>query len=364
MNHSGHQTEIFRLNSHTDRSAFEALIDSRPDLDSIDNILPQMHDLIKIRRPDKTYSEQELSEAVEPLLVDSNIQEFGCWVHYPWSRRIVHLLDQEDFTSVRTNRNKLKITEEEQSALVTKTIGLIGLSVGHAVAMTLALERDFGELRIADFDELDLSNLNRIRSGVHNINIPKTTIVAREIAELDPFLNVVCYDQGLTESNMDDFLNGNGGLDLLIDECDSLDIKILVRERARASRIPVIMETSDRGMLDVERFDEDPNLPILHGLVEDLRSEDLSNLTNEEKIPYVLSILEMDQCSDKLKASMEAIGKSIKTWPQLGSDVLHGGATTTNVARRILLKERIRSGRFRLDLHQLIPNSELISSAP
>jgi len=41
----------------------------------------------------------------------------------------------------------------------------------------------------------------------------------------------------------------------VIEECDSLDMKFLVREAARDRQIPVIMETSDRGVLDVERFD-------------------------------------------------------------------------------------------------------------
>ena len=53
--------------------------------------------------------------------------------------------------------------------------------------------------------------------------------------------------------------------DLLIDESDSLDIKILVRERAKHFHVPVMMETSDRGMVDVERFDLEPERQILHG---------------------------------------------------------------------------------------------------
>jgi tRNA A37 threonylcarbamoyladenosine dehydratase len=55
---------------------------------------------------------------------------------------------------------------------VRKRIGVVGLSVGQSVALTLALERSFGELRLADFDRLDLSNLNRIRAGVHDLNLP------------------------------------------------------------------------------------------------------------------------------------------------------------------------------------------------
>ena len=37
---------------------------------------------------------------------------------------------------------------------------------------------------------------------------------------------------------------------MVIEECDSLDLKSMVRAAARDARIPVLMETSDRGLLD------------------------------------------------------------------------------------------------------------------
>jgi len=75
------------------------------------------------------------------------------------------------------------------------------------------------------------------------------------------------------------------GLDLLVEECDSLDVKFLVREAARDRCIPVLMETSDRGVLDVERFDLEPQRPIFHGLLGDMDSEKLAGLTLAEKSP-------------------------------------------------------------------------------
>src|SRR5690606_8877090 len=112
------------------------------------------------------------------------------------------ILEEEDFIKLRTSRNRYKISDAEQKALFTKKIGIIGLSVGQSVALSLAMERSFGELRIADFDTLDLSNMNRIRTGLYNLGLSKSWMVAREIAEIDPFLKVTVYDQGITEENM------------------------------------------------------------------------------------------------------------------------------------------------------------------
>ena len=45
------------------------------------------------------------------------------------------------FIAVRTNRNRNKITSEEQDMLAAKCVGIAGLSVGGALAMTLVMER-------------------------------------------------------------------------------------------------------------------------------------------------------------------------------------------------------------------------------
>src|SRR5207253_859960 len=102
------------------------------------------------------------NEKVKIHLGTTSIEEYGVWIFFPWSGRLVHLLDEEEFVELRTNRNMYKITPEERTVLSTKKIGVIGLSVGQSIALTLAMERSFGEIRLADFDTLDLSNLNRI----------------------------------------------------------------------------------------------------------------------------------------------------------------------------------------------------------
>jgi len=71
--------------------------------------------------------------------------------------------------------------------------------------------------------------------------VPKVYITAREIAEIDPYLPVTCFPAGITEDNCDVFLMGGSPLDIVIEECDSIDIKILVRYRSRRHRIPVVM---------------------------------------------------------------------------------------------------------------------------
>ena len=349
---------IYRLNLESDKKAFETLLEEVSNVLIFDEINSQLTELIKLRNPKLKFDLLQVNGLIEKHLGGIPIEEYGVWVYYPWSNRLVHLLDEEEFVLVRTNRNQYKITPEECSILSKKKIGVIGLSVGQSVAITLAMERCFGEIRLADFDTLELNNLNRIRTGVHNLGLNKAYSVAREISEIDPFLEVKCFPDGLTEDNMDSFFLDSGKLDILVEECDGLDVKILCRIKAKELGIPVIMEASDKCMVDVERFDLNDNLPILHGLIKHLDVKKIKELkTNEEKIPYLLDIIGIDTCSTRLKASMLEIDQSITTWPQLASAVTMGGGVMTDVARRVLLNQFTDSGRYYIDVEELIKNS-------
>jgi molybdopterin/thiamine biosynthesis adenylyltransferase len=301
------------------------------------------------------FSAPDLDAAAIAHLKGIRAEEYGVWVYYPWSQRLVHLLDEHEFAQVRTDRNRNKITREEQALLATKKVGVIGLSVGQSVSLTMALERSFGEIRLADFDTLELSNLNRIRSGVHHLGASKVVNVAREIAEIDPFLTVTCFHEGITRGNIDQFLTEGGKLDVLVEECDSVDVKIYARQRAKAFGIPVIMDTSDRGLIDVERYDLEPERPLLHGLLEGLDLGLVERpMTNQEKLPFMGRIVGMETISDRMKASLPELGRTITTWPQLATGVVLGGAIVGEVYRRIIFNNLHVSGRWWNDTTQSI----------
>ncbi len=303
-------------------------------------------------------NKEEMQEAVEKHLNGIDIKEFGVWVYYPWRNIVVHLLGEHEFAEVKTNRNRNKITIEEQQILTRKKIGVIGLSVGQSVATTIAMEKIVGTMRLADFDKLDLSNCNRIRTGVFNINVSKVILTAREIAELDPFIKVECFSNGINENNIDEFIgtNNQDKLDVIIEECDSIDIKVLARMKAKQNNIPLVMEMSDRGMIDIERYDLEPEYEMFHGKVAhlDLDLSVLQKLNPAEKVQYLYPMVGGDSVSAKLLASAAEVGKSLLTWPQLASAVVLGGGVCADVVRRILLNQFKKSGRYYVDLETLI----------
>jgi molybdopterin/thiamine biosynthesis adenylyltransferase len=334
----GWEPLLLHPDSAADRVRIEELKwDAR--IQVLDQLAGQCAELRKLRPP----VDQEL------------LEETPRWAYYPWRRALVAVLGPLGFRTLRLDRNRNKITRDEQRRLQRQRIGVVGLSVGHTIAHVLAQEGLCGFLRLADFDALELSNLNRIPGTVLDLGLNKAALAARRIAEIDPYLQVEVMEEGLTARNVDRFLEG---LDVVVEECDSLDVKLLVREGARARRIPLIMETSDRGLLDIERFDLEPERPPFHGAVGALRAEELAGLSTHDKVPYVLRILEPAQLSARMAASLAEIDQTVTTWPQLAGDVTLGGASVAAAVRRIGRGEALRSGRTRIDLDQLLDGVE------
>lgn len=360
-----HRPDLFRTALPADRERLKELLDRTPAMQVFDQLPAQLDELVRLARPHQRLTPEQAREAVQQHVGNTPLQDYGVWVYYPWSQRLVHLLDEAEFAAVRTDRNRNKITREEQARLSRLKVGVIGLSVGQSVSLTMALERGFGEIRLADFDRLDLSNLNRIRSGVHNLGINKVVNVAREIAEIDPFLRVTCFPEGLTKTNMDAFFSEGGDLDVLVEECDSVDIKILARQKAKALRIPVVMDMSDRGVVDVERFDLEPDRPLMHGWIDHLDLDAAGRpMTPEEKVPYMLPISGVETLSARMKASVIELGTTVSAWPQLATSVVLGGALAGDVVRRIALDQFHASGRWFIDLDELIADRPTTVAAP
>lgn len=350
------QPHVFDLSRQEDRGDLCVLLEAGEIASGCDTISQQLHELIAIRSPWRRFSHEDLGVETAKHLDETPMGDYGRWVYYPWSRRVVHVLPEDEFREVRVSRNRHKITAEEQARLADAVIGIIGLSVGRSAATTLALEGIGGEYRLADFDVLSLSNMNRLRSETADLGVNKAVLAAREIYGIDPYARVEIFPGGIDETNMAAFLDGDGRpLDLLVEECDDLAMKVRIREMARERGTPVVMETSDRGLIDVERFDLEPRRPLFHGLVDSLDSGELQDLSNKDRVRIVMQILGGEsRISSRMAASLAEIGRTIKTWPQLASAVALGGALVTEAARRILLDEFRDSGRYSVDLATIV----------
>lgn len=321
------------------------------DVTIVDTLDEQLADLERALDPPNARN----AELIEERAGARRRRGGGMWAYYPWRRTLVSLLRRADFQRLRTARNRPLISDPDQQRLLDTRIAVAGLSVGQSIAVTMALQGIGRAYNLADSDTLGVSNLNRLRAGLPELGLNKSVLAARAISEIDPYLGISCYRQGVTRETLDAFLRVDGEpVDLLIEECDSFDVKVLLRQRARELGIPVLMHTSDRGLIDVERFDREPDRPLGHGAWEQLDPDRLSGLTTGEKLAPLLRFINIEQVSPDLLAALLDIGHSLDGWPQLASCVAAGGGVSAEVAGRVLLDDLAVSGRWYVDTRALI----------
>jgi molybdopterin/thiamine biosynthesis adenylyltransferase len=288
---------------------------------------------------------------LRPAPTSDLVDEPARWVYYPWRAAVLKLLGPRSYRRLRLDRNRHLATSDEQDRLGRLRIGVVGLSSGHLIAHSLAVAGFCGELRLTDFDTLGVSNLNRIPATVFEIGLNKATAAMRRIAELDPYLPVRHSTAGLSAESLAPFLDG---LDVRVEQCDSLEMKLHLRHGARARGIPVLMATSDRGLIDVERFDLDPERPVFHGLLGDIDPDQLAGLSIADKLPYLMQVFDPARVSPRMGASLLEVGRTLSAWPQLVGDVTVGAATVLEAIRRIGLGDPLASGRTQVDISGLL----------
>jgi molybdopterin/thiamine biosynthesis adenylyltransferase len=332
---------------------------AREGLQPVDEIERQLADLASVRHPATESSAHRSAFLDEAAATPGGLACFGTWVAFPWDRRVVHLLDGADYFDVITNRNQLKIRRDEQLRLQRARVGVVGLSVGGEAAVTIAQEQLCGELRVADFDALDLSNLNRLGAGCDELGLNKAVIVARRIARINPYLRVRVYPGGVTAENLDDFLDG---LDLLVEECDGLQLKYDIRTQARTRGLNVIFAADERGFLSVEPYALEPDLLPFHGLAA-TRPKARAEYESSSDFLRALTIWlgGWHAISARSRESLERVGAGVLGYPQLASEARYAAGQLGHVARRLLLGERVCAYVGCIDLDEFVVSRETVA---
>lgn len=334
-----------------ERAALDALAHDAH-LRLTDTIVGQLDELARTRYPSPTRLDERREFIAHIRDEHGGTDAYGTWAYFAWSRTVVHLLPEDDYFAVITSRNHDKITLDEQALLRTKRVAVIGLSVGGETAVNLAQEHLCGELVIADFDALDLSNLNRLQAGIDELGENKSHIVARRIARLNPYLPVRIYAEGVNAANMDAFLDG---VDLLVEECDGLAIKFAIREAAKRLGINIIFGADERGFLSIEPHGLDSSFPIFHGRI---TAAPKTRADYPDALTFFRALTEWlggwDAISQRSRDSLLAVDDRLCGYPQLASEARFMAGVLGHAARVMLLGTPLRPTITFIDLDEIV----------
>jgi tRNA threonylcarbamoyladenosine dehydratase len=327
-----------------------------------DIYLDQLKELFEVKNPRLIFGlefKRKFSE-FKKIKNKEGLELSGNWIYYPWNKTLLHTLTEKENNLLRTNRNKNIITAKEQEKLSDFTIVIAGLSVGGNITTTLLHNGFPKNLKLADFDTLDTTNLNRVRAKLSDVEESKIDIVSKQLYELDPYVNLKLFPKGLSEKNIKSFVSGKPKPKLIFEIIDDFEIKILLRKEARKRRVPVVMLTSlgDNVLIDIERYDINPKTKLFNGKVSEKILNDIlaGNINEKDKHKYAVAIVESKNLPPRLRKSIKEIGKTLVGRPQLMSTVTVASGIAALIARKIALGGKVSNRRTLIELNGIIKN--------
>lgn len=332
------------------------LLKNNPEINSFDLYPDMVDELFEVLNPADANGPNKnelLHQFRKNYIKDDN--NAGSWFYYQWLNIAIHLLPEKDHFLVRTARNRELINLKEQKKFESTKVGVAGLSVGSSAVQAIVMSGGSRSIRIADADTIELSNLNRLRAGVGQIGLEKSTWIARWINELDPYYRVDVFAEGINRENIEEFVDG---LDIIVDEMDDLTMKVKLRQLAKERKIPVIMATDagDNVLLDIERYDKNPKLEVFHGILSptDIKKIQSGDLTKADWMKLALKVVDVNHSPTRMLECVPLIGRTIAGVPQLGGTAMAAGSMVAYVMRLIANDIPIKSGKILINTEKKV----------
>lgn len=350
---------VIHMHTQTAKTDLKKLIKQNPQIEIIDNYAEQYAELLLSKNAHLYRANYDVQVASIAKLLEEHYGgkqpwTLGSWVFYPWNDQLVHVLTQNDFEALRTIRNRDLITAKEQEKLLDFEAAVFGMSVGSASALALGISSISRKIKLVDGAVISGSNLNRILTGVSSVGQSKALVIGREIYEMNPY-SVVSYFDKVTAENIGEIFDKPWPVRIAIDEIDDIEMKVRIRHEARRRKLPVLMATEigDTVIIDVERFDQEPNRPLFHGMVPGIEQLLDSKVENyREWTKHAVRIIDPHNMSVKMQQSLLKIGTTIVTHPQLGSTVMMTGGVLAFAVKNIALGHPLKSGRYIISLEK------------
>lgn len=249
-------------------------------------------------------------------------------------------------------------------------IGIVGASVGGNVLEGIMREIRPKTIKIADPDWIELSNLNRLERGslrtlvgsraqkldaknpYELVRMNKAEVAAYEHNLVDPYAQIYVYKDGIYTDNIDQFLLGNKShepkIDILVEECDDLRLKVSLRKACRTYGIPVLM-MSDFGHIVQGQFQDYKKNPqaglgytTSDATIESLLNTLMSSGKREDRFAFIEALCGSAFKTDEFGVWVEGKGEQpTSSLPQSGATAMVSGGIGAKVLALYLLGHHI-----------------------
>lgn len=173
--------------------------------------------------------------------------------------------------------------EETQECLKETTVFVAGAGGSGSPIITQLALLGVGEIRICDFDDVDLTNLNRqflhCVTEESRLGENKAFSAKKTVENINPNVKITFLTDEITEENVDELV---GNAVVIMDSVDKIDVKFVLSKCAVRKGIPHLFY----GMMDLNSFAcifYPPHTPCFHCLYD------------YEKVKQVMEISKVNQ---------------------------------------------------------------------
>ena len=160
-----------------------------------------------------------------------------------------------------------------QQTLLDSSVLIVGMGgLGSPAAMYLA-SAGIGHLVLADFDKVEISNLQRqIVHGTNDIGRDKVDSAYDTLKQLNPDITITRFKQKLDDDTLNDLVPQ---VDLVVDGCDNFSTRFAVNRACVKHNTPLVSGAAIRFEGQVSVFLNDGNGPCYHCLYKEGGEEEL-----------------------------------------------------------------------------------------
>lgn len=184
------------------------------------------------------------------------------------------------------------VGESNYQKIKNTTVLVIGLGGVGGYAMESLIRSGIHNIILVDYDNIDITNLNRqIITNNTNIGKPKVKEAKERILSINPHCNVKTYQTFLEEKTIN-ILTENK-IDYIVDACDSVPAKKLLIKYSLDNNIKLIssMGTANKidptklTVTDIRKTSYDPLAKILRKYVNDLKTNKKVMVVSSTEMP-------------------------------------------------------------------------------
>lgn len=180
------------------------------------------------------------------------------------------------------DRTELLIGADGVDSLKNGAVIVFGLGGVGGMAAEALSRAGVGHITLVDFDEINITNINRQIIALHsNIGEKKAEVMKKRINDINPDIDVKALDKRITTDNINTFEIQK--YDYIIDAIDDVPAKIALITRAFEINVPIVssMGTGDKmdpEKLSLQKIKHTNTCPLAKVMRTKLRKEGIKDL--------------------------------------------------------------------------------------